>query len=186
MRVLTAAAPLILAAGPALAATGPFFSLRNTDFVVLLGFIVFVGVVLYMKVPGKITGMLDDRAAGIRRDLDEARALREEAQTVLASYERKTREAHEQAEAIVTNARREAEAAAAQARTDLDASVARRMSAAEEQIDSARASAVRAVRNEAVTVATAAAAEVVAKQMTAADQNRLIDQSIDTVAARLH
>lgn len=186
MRILTASAALTLAAGPALAASGPFFSLRNTDFIVLLGFLVFVGVVLFMKVPAKLSGMLDARADGIRRDLDEARALREEAQSVLVSYERKTREAHEQAEAIVANARKEAEAAAAQARTDLDASVARRMTAAEEQIDSARAAAIREVRNEAVTVATAAAAEVVARQLSTTDRNAMIDRSIETIAARLN
>lgn len=44
------------AASPALAASGPFFSLGNTDFVVLLGFIVFIAVLFYFKVPGMIGG----------------------------------------------------------------------------------------------------------------------------------
>ena len=53
------------AASPAFAASGPFFSLGNTDFVVLLGFIVFIAVLFYFKVPSLLGGMLDKRADGI-------------------------------------------------------------------------------------------------------------------------
>lgn len=177
---------LMLAAGPALAATGPFFSLRNTDFVVLLGFLVFVGILIYFKVPQRLTGMLDDRANGIRADLAEARALRDEAQALLGSYDRKTREAREQAEAIVAAAKAEAKSAAAQAKVDLEASVARRLAAAEDQIDSARAAAIRDVRDRAIRVAVAAAGDVVARQMSDQQADALIDRSIETVAAKLH
>src|SRR6056297_1234334 len=85
----TLTAGLASAAGPALAAGDSFFSLSNTDFIVLLGFIVFIAILIYYKVPGLLGGMLDKRADGIRADLDEARSLREEAQKLLASYERK-------------------------------------------------------------------------------------------------
>lgn len=178
--------PALLIAGPAFAASGPFFSLRNTDFVVLLGFLVFIGIVIYFKVPRRLMGMLDTRAEGIRGDLDEARALREEAQALLASYERKTREARNQADEIVAAAKSEATSAAEQAKRDLEASVARRLAAAEEQIDSAQQAAIREVRDTATQVAIAAAGEVIARQMSAAEANALIDRSIDTVAAKLH
>ena len=176
----------LLTATPALAATGPFFSLNNTDFIVLIAFVVFIGVIFYFKVPSLLMGQLDARADSIRKDLDEAKALREEAQALLASYERKTREAQTQADDIVAAAKTEATAAAKQARADLDASVTRRLAAAEDQIESAQNAAVKEVRDTAISVAIAAAGEVVAKQMTAAEANRLIDQSIDTVAAKLH
>ena len=110
-KLLTAA--LLLTASPALAASGPFFSLKNTDFVVLLAFIVFIAVLVYFKVPGMIGGMLDRRAEGIQADLDEARSLREEAQTILASYERKQKEVASQAEAIVGHGPEAAAGAAA-------------------------------------------------------------------------
>lgn len=178
--------PALVIGGPAAAASGPFFSLYNTDFVVLLGFLLFIAVLLYFKVPSLLMGMLDDRAKGIRSDLDEARAIREEAQSLLASYERKTREAKAQADDIVANARAEAEAAADQAKVDLEASVERRLASAEEQIESARAAAVKDVRDRAVAVATAAAGEVVAKQLSAAEADAMIDRSIETVEAKLH
>ena len=118
--------------------------------------------------------------------LDEARALREEAQTILASYERKQREVAEQSERIVAQAREEAQAAAEQAKADLKASIARRLAAAEDQIASAEAGALREVRDRAVSIAVAAAAEVIAAKTSAADQNKLIDSAIEEVSARLH
>ena len=188
IRRAAAALPLAALPLPAVAATGEygFFSLRNTDFVVLIGFLVFLGILAYFRVPQRLAGMLDDRSTSIRRDLDEAKSIREEAQSLLASYDRKTREAKGQADDIVAAAKADARAAADQAKADLDASVERRLAAAEDQIGSARDAAVREVRDRAIAVATAAAAEVLRKQLTPAEADAMIDRSIDTVGAKLH
>ena len=175
-----------LAASPALAASGPFFSLRNTDFVVLIAFVLFIAVLVYFKVPGLLGGLLDKRAETIKGELDEARALREEAQAVLASYERKHKEVQEQADKIVATAKREAMAAAEDAKEKLAQSIERRLKAAEDQIASAEASAVREVRDRAVSVAVGAAGDILAKQMKAAQRNKLIDDAIGEVETKLH
>ena len=177
---------LALIATPAFAASGPFFSLQNTNFVVLVAFLIFIGVLVYLGVPKKLTGMLDARAAQIKTDLDEARALREEAKSVLASYERKQKDVAEQTARIIAGAKEEAMAAAAQAKDDLKLSIARRLQAAEEQIASAEASALRQVRERAVSVAVAAASDVLAKQMTADAAKASIDAAIGQVDAKLH
>ena len=177
---------LSVAASPALAASGPFFSLKNTNFVVLIAFVLFIAVLLYLKVPSLLGGMLDKRAEGIKSELDEARALREEAQTILASYERKQKEAQEQVERIVATAKEEAARSAEQAKEDLQKSIARRLAAAEDQIASAQSAAVKEVRDQAITIAVAAAQEVMAKQMTAADADKLIDDAIAQVDTKLH
>ena len=179
------AALIVLTPAPALAA-GWELSLTNTDFVVLLGFLVFLGILFYFKVPGMIGKMLDGRAEKIKAELDEAKALREEAQTILASYERKQKEVAEQSERIIANAKSEAEAAAEKAKEDLKVSIERRLAAADEQIASAEAAAVKQVRDSAVSIAMAAAADVIASKTAAADQNSLIDQAIADVQAKLH
>ncbi len=176
-----------LSATPAMAAEGiPFFSLYNTNFVVLLAFLLFVGVIVYVKVPGKLAGMLDARAAGIQADLNEAKALREEAQTILASYERKQKEVKEQAERIIEHAKSEAALAAEQAKADLKASIQRRLAAAEDQIASAQAAAVKDVRDRAIQIAVAAASDMIAANMTAAAGNALVEDAIQTVSDKLH
>ncbi len=175
-----------LAALPAQAATGPFVSLGNTNFVVLVSFLIFVGILFYAKVPGMLTGMLDKRAMTIRAELDEARALRDEAKTILASYERKKKDVQEQSDRIVASARDEATKAAAEARDELKRSIARRLAAAEDRIASAEKAAIREVREQAVSVAVAAAGDLLAKQMTAEAASNAIDASIAQVGAKLH
>lgn len=187
MKKLIALAPFSLIAAPAFAAPGkPFFSLANTDFIVTLAFLLFVGILVYLKVPGMIGGMLDKRAEGIQKELDEARALREEAQSILAGYERKQKEVAEQAKHIVETAKGEAARAAEQAKEDLKVTIARRLQAAEDQIGSAQAAAVKDVRDTAINVAVAAASDVIASQMAADDANTLIDNAIADVGAKLH
>lgn len=178
---------LALLATPAAAATEyGFVSLRNTDFVVLLAFLLFVAVLLWFGVPRRVAALLDARAQGIAKDLAEARAIREEAQALLASFDAKRREMADQAARIVATAQEEAQRAAQQAREDAARAVQRRIQSAEEQIAAAESRAIREVRDRAVAAAVAAAREVLAAQMGPADQARLIDQSIAAVGARLH
>jgi F-type H+-transporting ATPase subunit b len=176
----------LTAASPAYAASGPFFSLHNTNFIVLLAFILFILVLFYFKVPGMLGKMLDKRAEDIQSELDEARALREEAQTLLASYERKQKEVQDQADRIVAHAKEEAAVAAEQAKADLAKTIERRLKAAEDQIASAEATAVKVVRDQAISIAVGAANDVIAKKMTAAAGNKLIDAAIAEVDAKLH
>jgi len=179
------AAGLMAFANPAFAAaTG--FTLNNTNFVVSIAFVLFVAVLLYLGVPKMVSKMLDKRADDIRTEIDEARALQEEAKTVLASYERKRKEVAEHSKAIVAQAKAEAETAAEVAKADLKETIARRLAAAEDQIKSAQDAAVREVKDKAVSVAVAAASDVISKGMAAKDTNALIDAAIKDVGAKLH
>ncbi|MEH6738888.1 MAG: F0F1 ATP synthase subunit B [Sulfitobacter sp.] len=186
MRFTLTSVAALLGATPAFAASGPFFSLGNTDFVVLLAFLLFIAVLFYFKVPTLLGGMLDGRADGIKNEIEEARKLREDAQTLLASYERKQKEVQAQADRIVADAKAEAKAAGEQARVDLATSVERRLAAAEEQIGSAQAAAVKEVRDQAVVIAIAASRDIIGQQMTATDGNKLIDEGIALVGDKLH
>ena len=183
MRIATA---MTVLASPAMAATGPFVSLYNTNFVILIGFVVFVGILVWQKVPALLGRMLDDHATMIRNNLDEARLLREEAKALLASYEAKQKEVQEQSVRIIAHAKDEALAAAAKARIDLEGSIARRMAAAEDQIASAVKAAEIAVRNQAINVSVAAAGDILLAQMRAQGAGPSIDAGIVQVAAKLH
>jgi F-type H+-transporting ATPase subunit b len=160
--------------------------LENTDVVVGIAFVLFIGVLWYFNVHNLLARALDRRADRIRGELDEARRLREEAQSLLASYERKQKEVDGQVQDIISHARTEAEESAAQARKDLEVSIQRRLRAAEEQIQSAEDSALRSVRDEAIRVAVAAAGEAIAKNMSPEARAKLTDEGIRTVSAKLH
>lgn len=160
--------------------------LQNSSIVVLIAFLCFVGVLVYVKVPAKLSAALDGRAEKIKEELEEARRLREEAQTLLASYERKVKEVEGHSEAIIAQARTEAERAAEDAKADLARAIERRLKTAAEQITAAEQSAVKEVRDRAVAIATEVAAEVMRKGLKPAAKSALVDASINDVAARLN
>lgn len=162
------------------------FSFSDSTFTVGVSFLLFVGLLVYLGVPKMLGGKLDERAAAIKAELDEARALREEAQATFAEFERKQKEVQGLADEIVANAKAEAEAAAVRAKADLKVSIARRLKAADEQIGLAEANAIKEVRDTAVSVAIAAAADVLQAKLGADKANGLIEDAIKDVGAKLH
>ncbi len=160
--------------------------LQDSHFVVGLSFVLFFGLLAYLGVHKFLGRALDQRADRIREELDEVRRLREEAQAIFAEFERKHREVETQVGEIVAHAKIEAEQAAENAKADLAASIERRLKAAGEQIAMAEANAVREVRDRAVQVAIAAAAEVMASRMSDDKADALVEDAIKSVGERLH
>lgn len=156
------------------------------ELAVLIGFLLFFGIIFWYKVPSKIAGLLDSRADGIRADLEEARQAREDAQKLLAKIERETADTQKEADKIVENARKGAEAAAAQAKIDLQDAIDRKMKNAGERIAQAEASAIREIRNAAAGAAVAAANDVLGQKMDASKGSALIDDGISKVSSLLH
>jgi len=153
---------------------------------ILIGFCIFIGILFYLKVPSKIAAMLDARANRIRAQLDEAREAREEAQTLLASFERKQADVQREADEIVKRAKAEATAASEQAQADLQESIARKLRAAEERIAQAESGAMREVRSAAAAAATAAAREAIAGGLAPDRADAMLDEGISTIGARLN
>ena len=162
------------------------FSPQAAEFWVLVSFVVFVLIVLYYRVPRMITKALDDRAETIRKDIDEARRLREEAQKLLTDYQQKHRTAGQEAEAIVADARREAEAFAQETRAGLKDTLERRTKQAQDKIGRAEAQAVDEVRAAAVDLAIAAAEKILREKAAGAGGTALIDQGIRDLKGRLN
>ena len=160
--------------------------IHNPEYWVLIAFLIFVALILRAGVPAMIGKALDDRADAIRIELDEARRLREEAQTLLADYQRKQRDAETEAKAIVDNAKREAEGMAADTRKQLAEQLERRTRMAEEKIARAEAQAVSEVRSTAVDGALVAAQRMLAAKAGGATGSSLIDDSIRDLKAKLN
>ncbi len=158
----------------------------EAPFWALVSLIIFLGIVVYLKVPGQLTSSLDKRAQGIRDELDQARKLREEAQALLAEYQRKAREAEAEAEEIIDQAKREAEALAGEAQKRMEEYVVSRTRMAEQKIAQAEAQAIQEVRALSADVAVAAAETILAGQVKGEAGAALIDEAIGEVKAKLN
>ena len=129
----------------------------NVTFWVFVSFVAFFGLLIYLKVPKMITGLLDERADMIRKEIEEAAQLREDAQSILADYQRKQREAEKEAEEIVAQAKEEAALLKAETEKTLHEQIERRTKLAEDKIAQAEAQAVADVKNTAASAAAGAA-----------------------------
>ena len=162
------------------------FHINSPEFWVAIAFLIFVGVLIKMGVPSMITTALDDRADAVRKELDQARRLREEAQDLLADYQRKQRAADEEAKAIIEQARREAETMKAESAKSLREQLERRTRLAEDKIARAEAQAVSEVRAAAVDVATSAAERIIGDKLKADGGADLVNRSIRDLKAKLN
>jgi F-type H+-transporting ATPase subunit b len=162
------------------------FHINSAEFWVAIAFFAFVGVLIKMGVPSTITKALDDRADGVRKELDLARRLREEAQDLLADYQRKQRAADEEAKAIIEQARREAEAMKAESARSLKEQIERRTRLAEEKIARAEAQAVSEVRAAAVDTAISAAERLITDKLEGAGGADLVNRSIRDLKGKLN
>ena len=158
----------------------------DASFFALVALVLFFVLLAYLKVPGMMAGALDKRADNIRDELEQAKRLREEAQTLLAEYQRKRKEAEAEAAAIVAAAEREAAMLTEDARQKTEEFVARRNALSEQKIRQAEADAIGAGRAAAVDLAVAAAEKVIAAKSDASLQASLFSSSVAQVKTRLN
>jgi F-type H+-transporting ATPase subunit b len=161
----------------------PFYA--SAEFWVAVCFVIFVAVV-FRTAYRVVTLALDDRAEKIKNQIDEATRLAEEAQELLASYERRKHEAVAETETIVDHARREADRLSERAAEELEKALKRREQMAMDRIAQAEASAIADVRNQAVDVAVQAAERILAKEVKGKSADALISAAIEELPEKLH
>jgi len=144
---------------------------------VLIAFFLFFAI-FGGKLWSALTGMLDDRAAKVRAELEEAARLRQEAEAMLRDAETRRTEALREAQALIAGAKAEADRVTAAAAADAEAAAKRREQMAVDRIAAAEKAAVDEVRLTAAEVATVAARQVIAEGLSADADARLIDQAI--------
>ena len=156
------------------------------EFWVAVSFFIFIGVLVYLGVHKKAASALDARALLIRKELEEARRLREEAEKVLADYQRKLGDVVTEVDNITALATTEAKTLAAETRQSLKEYFDRRIKIAEEKITRAEMEAVRELRSDTVDAAIAAAQNLIAAKLTPDRAKKLVSTSIKALKSKLN
>lgn len=158
----------------------------NAAFWVDISLLILVLGCVWLGVHKKILAALDARSESIRSELDQARQLREDANALLAKYQRQKKEAEDQAQVILDNARRDAQAQLEQAKSDIEARTQARIRAVEQKIANSQSEIIRDLRHQAIDMAFAALRHVAYEKFDekqAKEQNSL---SIKNLEGRLH
>ena len=167
-------------------AAGAAGLLADPSFWATAALVVFFLILLRMGIHKTLAKTLDDRADAIRSELDEAKRLREEAQEMLASYQRRQREAEKEAEAIIAQAKTEAKVLKEEARKELSERLERRTAMAEQRIAQAEAQAAAEVKAAAADMAAAAAEEILKTKLKKTDLNKIVDADIKMAGEQLN
>jgi F-type H+-transporting ATPase subunit b len=162
------------------------WTIANSDFWEWLGLLAVVAIFLYQRVPAFIASALDARAVAIAKELDQAKRLREEAETLLVSYREKAKAAEAEAQNILTETRAEAERFKVEAQSQLKAQLERRARQARERIAQAEANAIAEIRALAADAATAAASRIISERLDEGKSQSLTSQSISELSAKLN
>lgn len=149
-----------------------------------LAIFVIVVVVLGKFAWGPVLGLLQQREEFIHRSLSEAKRERDEADARLKEYAAKLQTAHAEAAALLEEARRDAERLREEirqkARTEADRTIAN----AQRQIELETSRALEQVRHEAVDLSVMIASKILQRNVSKADNERLIDDAIKQVESR--
>jgi len=158
----------------------------DATFWALIGLIIFLGILAYVKVPAMMAGALDKRADQIRNELEEAKKLREEAQQLLAEYQRKRKEAEAEAQSILSAAEKEAAVLREEAKAKTEEYVTRRTAMAEQKIRQAETDAINEVRASAVDLAMVAAEKLIGSKVDSKASGELFKASLVELKTRLN
>ena len=157
----------------------------GAEFWVAAAFVAFVGVLIKFAYR-RIIDALDSRADGIKDEIEGAKRLREEAQQLLANYQRKHRDAVKEAEEIIKQAKGDATRMAAQTAADLETEVKRRTELAFAKIARAEAQVIQDVRNMAVDLAVRAAGQLVQDRLGEEQAGKIVDDAISELNRKAH
>ena len=141
---------------------------------------------LYVKVWPQIVKGLDDRQRKIRQEIDTAEEAREQAKAALAEYERELASARDEANQMIARAKIGAQAAAQELRSRNEAELAELKQRAAREIESAKRSAISELHAEAATLAADIASKILQREISAEDQQRLIDDSLRELTSARH
>ncbi len=159
---------------------------RHAENWVLVSFLLFLALLAYLKVPAMLGKMLDERATKIAKELDDAKALRVEAEGLVAQYKKKLADAERQAVDIIEGAKSDAAAYVEESKKKLSETLDRRTRQAEYKISQAQAAAEKQVRESAADLAVSMATQKLAVQAKGKGGESLVTESIGAVKNRLN
>lgn len=147
---------------------------------VAIAFVLFI--ILIIRLGWKrIVSLLDGRAKQIEQELDEARNLREEAQSLLADYQRKKRDAEKESLEIISFAKKEAEDLIKETKVKLAENLERRSNIVNEKIERAYAKAIQNAQESAAEIAISSAKNIIKINIDESKSQEITNNSITEI-----
>ena len=163
------------------AGSNKMFSLENTDFVVLISFLLFVGILIYFKVPSIIGAFLDKRSNEIQDEIQRASEILEEAKTILSSIEADHIKTSETIEKMITNTKDRALEEEEKAKKYIEELMKNKLSSAEGQVKSSERKILEEIERRAIDLSIEKVRVKLSESLSVKDYNKHLDTSMNSV-----
>ena len=157
------------------------FSLDNTDFVVLISFLIFIGVLIYFKVPSIVATFLDKRSDDIQSEIEKASEILEEAKKILSSIEADHIRTSETIKQMVENAKARAGEEEDKAKKYIEELMKNKLLSAEGQVKSNERKILEEIEERAIDLSIEKVRLKLSKSLSGSDYDRQFDDSIQSI-----
>ena len=151
----------------------------DATFWVAVSFLIFVGLIFYLKVPQKIGQSLDESIKKIKEEIDNAEKLKDEAKNILSEYESKVGKSKEEIKNLIHKAEKQAEANIIKTNEEFHNIVENRKKAAEEKIKQMKTQAIKDVKNSSVDIAIRSVEKIIKNSIDKKKLDKIYISSID-------
>ena len=156
-------------------------SLDNTDFVVLISFLIFVGVLVYFKVPSIVGAFLDKRSNDIQNEIDKAGEILEEAKKILSSIEADHIRTSETIGQMVQSAKSRAGDDEEKAKKNIEELMKNKLISAEGQVMSSERKILEEIEGRAIDLSIEKVRMKLSKSLSSSDYDNQFDASIQSI-----
>ena len=156
-------------------------SLDNTDFVVLISFLIFVGVLVYFKVPSIVGAFLDKRSNDIQNEIEKAGEILEEAKKILSSIEADHIRTSETIGQMVQTAKSRAGDEEEKAKKNIEELMKNKLISAEGQVMSNERKILEEIEGRAIDLSIEKVRMKLSKSLSSSDYDNQFDASIQSI-----
>ena len=156
-------------------------SLDNTDFVVLISFLIFVGVLIYFKVPSIVGAFLDKRSNDIQSEIEKASEILEEAKKILSSIEDDHKRTSETIGQMVETARSRAGEEEEKAKKNIEELMKNKLISAEGQVMSNERKILEEIEDRAIDLSIEKVKVKLSQSLSNSDYDNQFDASIQSI-----
>jgi len=151
----------------------------DATFWVAVSFLIFVGVIIYFKVPQKIDDSLNESIKKIKESLDNAEKLKDEAKNILSEYDSKVSKSKEEIKNLITDAKNQAEKNIIKTNEDFHKVIENRKKSAEEKIKQMKIQAIKDVKNSSVDIAISSVEKIIKNSIDKKKLDKIYISSIE-------
>ena len=151
----------------------------DATFWVAISFIIFFGVLIYLKVPLKINENLNKLISDIKNELNESEKLRKETKVFLDQSQSKLNGASDETKVIIENAKKDADAMVQQMKDKFNKSAEIKKRLTEEKITQMKEQAIKEIKNTSIDIAVTSVEKIIKNTIDKSKLDNIFQQNID-------